>query len=101
MLMSHSFNRDVQYLLTLANTQPAYFGILGPKHRRERVLEKALDFNPDLSIEFLENLHGPAGINIGAESAEEIAISILSEILSVTRKQKPVQLKEKKGRIHE
>ncbi|MDA9003317.1 XdhC family protein [Flavobacteriaceae bacterium] len=101
MLMSHSFNKDVQYLLTLANTQPAYFGILGPKHRRERVLEKALDFNPDLSIEFLENLHGPAGINIGAESAEEIAISILSEILSVTRKQKPVQLKEKKGRIHE
>ena len=52
-------------------------------------------------IEFLENIHGPAGINIGAESAQEIAVSILAEILSVLRKQKPIQLKEKKGSIHE
>lgn len=101
MLMTHSFNKDVQYLLALAQTKPAYFGILGPKHRRERVLEKALDFNPELSIEFLERLHGPAGINIGAESAEEIAVSILAEILSVVRNQQPVQLKEKSGTIHD
>lgn len=101
MLMTHSFTKDVQYLLALAHTQPAYFGILGPKHRRERILEKVLDFNSELSIEFLENIHGPAGINIGAESAQEIAVSILAEILSVLRKQKPIQLKEKKGSIHE
>ena len=101
MLMTHSFNKDVQYLLALAQTKHAYFGILGPKHRRERVLEKALDFNPELSIEFLERLHGQAGINIGAESAEEIAVSILAEILSVIRNQQPVQLKEKSGTIHD
>ena len=101
MLMTHSFNKDVQYLLALANTHPAYFGVLGPKHRRERLLEKALDFNTELSVEFLERLHGPAGINIGAESAEEIAVSILAEILSVIRNQKPVQLKEKLGNIHD
>jgi len=74
---------------------------LGPKHRHERVIEKALDFNSELSIDFLERLHGPAGINIGAESAQEIAISILAEILAVVRKQNPMQLKEKKGSIHE
>ena len=101
MLMTHSFNKDVQYLLALAKTHPAYFGILGPKQRRERILEKALDFNPELSIDFLERLHGPAGINIGAESAQEIAVSILAEILSVIRNQNPVQLKEKKGNIHD
>tara|TARA_X000001036_G_scaffold163379_1_gene155065 strand:- start:1052 stop:2062 length:1011 start_codon:yes stop_codon:yes gene_type:complete len=101
MLMTHSFNKDVQYLLALAHTIPAYFGVLGPRHRRERVLEKALDFNPELSVDFLERLHGPAGINIGAESAEEIAVSILAEILSVIRNQKPVQLKEKSGKIHD
>ena len=100
-LMTHSFTKDVQYLLALAHTQPAYFGVLGPKHRRERVLEKALEFKPELSIEFLEKLHGPAGINIGAESAEEIAVSILAEILSVVRNQQPVPLKEKSGTIHE
>jgi xanthine dehydrogenase accessory factor len=101
LLMTHSFNKDVQYLLALANTRSAYFGILGPKHRRERVIEKALDFNSELSIDFLERLHGPAGINIGAESAQEIAISILAEILAVVRKQNLMQLKKKKGSIHE
>lgn len=100
-LLTHSFNKDVQYLLALAATLPAYFGILGPKHRRERVLEKALEYKPELSIDFLEQIHGPAGINIGAESAPEIAVSILAEILSVIRNQKPVQLREKSGRIHD
>jgi xanthine dehydrogenase accessory factor len=100
-LMTHSFTKDVQYLLALASCQPVYLGILGPKHRRERVLEKALDFNPELSIDLLEKVHGPAGISIGAESAEEIAISILAEILSVVRNQKPLQLKEKTGNIHD
>ena len=88
-------------MIALSHTIHAYFGVLGPRHRRERVLEKALDFNPELSVDFLERLHGPAGINIGAESAEEIAVSILAEILSVIRNQKPVQLKEKSGKIHE
>ena len=101
MLMTHSFNKDIQYLLALANTSPAYFGILGPKERKESLLEKALDFNPEISIEFIEQIHGPAGINIGAESAEEISVSILAEILTVVRNQKPVHLKEKIGRIHD
>ena len=101
LLMTHSFSKDVQYLLALAKTQPAYLGILGPKHRRERVIEQLLNFDPEVSLSFLETLHGPSGINIGAESAEEIAVSILAEILSVIRNQKPVQLKEKTRSIHD
>jgi len=41
------------------------------------------------------------GLNIGAESASEIAISILAEILSVIREQQPIFLKDKIGHIHE
>ena len=100
-LMTHSFSKDTQYLLALSTTQPAYIGILGPKGRRERVVEQLLNFKPEVSISFLEQLYGPSGINIGAESAEEIAVSILAEILSVIRNQKPISLKEKLGRIHE
>lgn len=100
-LMTHSLSKDVQYLLALAETAPAYLGILGPKKRKESVIDKALEYNPGISIEFLEQLYGPAGINIGAESAEEISISILAEILSVVRKQKPINLREKSGRIHD
>jgi len=99
-LMTHSFNKDVQYLMALKDTQPAYLGLLGSNNRRERVLSMLLDYMPDISTDFLEQIHSPAGINIGAESASEIAVSILAEILSVIRHQNPIALSEKIGSIH-
>jgi len=99
-LMTHSFNKDVQYLSALQNCNPAYFGLLGPKHRRERLINQFLEFNPEVDSDFIEILRGPAGINIGAESAQEIAISIIAEILSVLRNQEPIVLKDKSGTIH-
>ena len=100
MIMSHSYNKDVQYLMALKDCKPAYLGLLGPVKRRERVLSMLLEHCPDTGIDFLEQIHGPAGINLGAESASEIAISILAEILSIVRKQKPMALKNKAGSIH-
>lgn len=99
-LMTHSFNKDVQYLMALNGLQPAYLGLLGPQKRREEVLDKLLEFHPETDPEFIERIHGPAGINIGAESASEIAVSILAEILSVVRQQTPMALKDKSGRVH-
>ena len=100
-LMTHSFSKDVQYLMALSEVRPAYFGLLGPANRRERLIDQFLEYQPDTTPEFLDRLNGPAGINIGAESAEEISISILAEILTVIRNQEPIRLREKKGRIHE
>jgi xanthine dehydrogenase accessory factor len=99
-LMSHSFNKDVQYMIALRDVKTAYFGLLGPKQRRERVISTFLDYYPDTSPDFFEQMHGPAGINIGAESSSEIAVSILAEILSTVRNQKPIALKDKAGSIH-
>ena len=99
-LMTHSFNKDVQYLMALKDTNPAYIGLLGSINRRERVLSMLLEYRPDTSIEFLEQIHGPAGLNIGSEGAPEIAVSILAEILSIIRRQTPVALSEKAGSIH-
>jgi len=99
-LMSHSFHKDVQYLIALKDVKTAYFGLLGPVSRRERLLEELINHCPDVSSEFLKQMHGPAGISIGAESASEVAISILAEILSVLRNQKPVALRQKSGSIH-
>ena len=100
-LMTHSFNKDVQYLLSLKESKPAYIGLVGSIKRRERVFAMLLDYCPDIAPEFLEQIYGPAGINIGAESASEIAVSILSEILSVIRNKKPEALRNKVGSIHE
>lgn len=99
-LMTHSFNKDVQYLLAMHEKQPAYLGLLGSVNRRERINDMLLDYMPNISLDFLEQIHGPAGINIGAESASEISISILAEVLSVIRNQNPVPLREKEGSIH-
>ena len=98
--MSHRLHKDGQYLIALKEARPAYLGLLGPGHRRERILSEFLNYCPDPSPEFMEQLHGPAGINIGAESASEIAVSILAEILSVIREQTPMALREKTGPIH-
>jgi xanthine/CO dehydrogenase XdhC/CoxF family maturation factor len=99
-LMSHSFHKDVQYLLALKDVRPAYMGLLGPAHRRESLIAEFLNHCPDAPTDFLDQLRGPAGISIGAESASEVAVSILAEILSVLRNQKPVALREKSGSIH-
>lgn len=99
-LMTHSFNKDVQYLMAIKDIQPAYLAILGSVNRRERIFSTLLDYYPDISPDFLEQIHSPAGINIGAEGAAEIAVSILAEILSVIRRQKPVTLREKVGSVH-
>lgn len=99
-IMTHSYNKDVQYLMALQNSNPAYIGLLGPVKRRERVLSMLLEYSPETPIKFLEQIHGPAGINIGAESASEIAVSILAEILSVIRHQEPMALRNKTGSIH-
>ena len=99
-IMTHSFNKDVQYMLALRDIKPAYLGIVGSVQRRERILSMLLDYDADISPEFLDCIHGPAGLSIGAENASEISISILAEILSVVRQQKPVALREKAGSIH-
>jgi xanthine/CO dehydrogenase XdhC/CoxF family maturation factor len=73
---------------------------LGPFQRREKLFDELLERFPDISEDFLEQIHGPAGIDIGAETPQEIAISILSEILSVVNNKEPQLLKDKMGKIH-
>ncbi len=100
LLMSHNFSNDLKYLIELKDSIPAYLGILGPSDRREKLLSQFLEYCPDANYSFIEGIFGPAGLNIGAETPQEIAVSIISEILSVIRNQVPMSLKEKTGRIH-
>jgi len=99
-LMTHSFTKDVQYLMALTDCRPAYLGMVGSLQRRERVISTLLEYRPDISIEFLEQIHSPAGLNLGAENASEIAVSILAEILSEVNHKVPEPLRNKVGSIH-
>ena len=99
-IMSHNFANDLKYLLELKDTKPIYLGLLGPSKRREKLLTQFIEYSPDIQESFIENIYGPAGLNIGAETPQEIAVSIISEILSVVRQQIPMSLKEKRSGIH-
>lgn len=99
-LMTHSYVKDLKFLNVLKGSSPVYLGLLGPAERRERLLNEFIESNPSIREEFFDVIYGPTGLNIGAETPQEISLSICSEILSVLRKQVPESLKDKTGKIH-
>lgn len=100
MVMSHNFARDVAYVIALQGITSPYIGILGPVARREQLITAVYERLPEFQEEFLSRLYGPAGIDIGAETAQEIAVAVMGEILAVFRKAAVLPLREKKGSIH-
>lgn len=71
-LMTHHLGHDRQYLSQVVAAGVSYIGLLGPRARRDRLLGEigAADVH----------VHGPAGLDIGAEMPESIALAIVAEI---------------------
>ncbi|WP_442846004.1 XdhC family protein [Leeuwenhoekiella sp. H156] len=99
-LMTHNYAQDLQYLVKLKDLKLPYLGILGSVKRREKIQHELLDYAPDLDLDFLEQIYSPAGLNIGSITPEEIALSILAEILAVTRNRNSLSLKTLTGKIN-
>ncbi len=98
LMMTHNFEYEVQVLEKLASHQLPYVGVLGPKIKSLKLLER-LDTN---GISYSqEKLFAPIGLDIGSEGSEEIAVAVLAEIIAVLRKKQPIHLRDKKGPIHE
>lgn len=99
-LMTHNYVQDLKYLLKLEPFNLKYIGVLGSTKRREQLQNELIHFAPDVSDSFFNSIYSPAGLHIGSVTPEEIALSILSEILSVVRETEVVPLKTIKGKIH-
>ena len=93
-LMSHNYLRDIAYLRSFLDAPLAYLGVLGPRGRTEQMLAEIG------APEAIDRLHAPAGLDIGAEGAEEVAHAIISEILSVLRGRTGGPLRDRRGPIH-
>ncbi len=78
-LMSHSVTFDADGLKALHQLPLAYIGVLGPVHRKEQVIERSTIKLSDMPC----NLSGPIGLDIGGETPESIALSVLAEIHAV------------------
>ncbi|MCH7411257.1 XdhC family protein [Belliella sp. DSM 111904] len=98
LLMTHNFDYELRVLKQLLHYPLPYIGILGPQKKTQ----KLFSFLTEENQKYLDsNIFGPVGLNIGAEGAEEIALSILAEIKSVLNKTEPYSLRLKSGPIHE
>ncbi len=86
-LMTHNYAYDLKYLLRLKELHIAYIGILGSKKRKSNLENDLLEHAPDIEIEFLDTLHSPAGLNIGAVTPQEIALSIIAEIMQIKKQE--------------
>ncbi|MDG1226414.1 MAG: XdhC family protein [Polaribacter sp.] len=99
-IMNHNYVQDLKYVIKLAEYKPKYIGIIGAPQRREHLFSDLFEFIPDICEKFLESIYTPAGLHIGAETPEEIAVSIIAEILSVIRKKEPFSLRTISGKIY-
>ncbi len=100
-LMSHNYHYDFAVLQQLISYQPVcYIGILGPKKKTDRLLNDLQKTGFVLSDEEHKRLYGPVGLNIGAETAEEIAVAIMAELLAVKNQCKAGFLRALDGPIH-
>jgi xanthine/CO dehydrogenase XdhC/CoxF family maturation factor len=99
-LMTHNYNYDLAILELLLQKKCSYIGTLGPKKRLERMLADLGKKGLPLTNEQRTMLHGPTGLDIGAEAAEEIALSILAEIKAVLAKRSGASLRERQEAIH-
>jgi xanthine dehydrogenase accessory factor len=93
-VMSHSFAQDTFFLESLLAQPLGYLGALGSRRR-------ALDLLARLGRDTMPaELHAPAGLDIGAETPEQIALSILSEVQATFAKRPGGALRERDGSIH-
>ena len=93
-IMNHHQMKDEAALRLAIKSSPRYIGVLGPIYRTNEMLDNIgyrLDSGP---------IHSPVGLDLGAETSDEVAISIVSEMMSVRAGRVP-RLLHGKVKIHE
>ena len=93
---SHNYGRDFAALRHLLQLDLHYVGLLGPRKRRDQLLNAVLDHGISLDAE----LFAPAGFDLGAETPEEVALAIVSEIQKVFAEASGESLRDRKAPIH-
>jgi xanthine dehydrogenase accessory factor len=100
-VMTHNFLKDKEYVRSLLDSDVAYLGMLGPGARTQRILMELADEGVEISDPDRDRVHGPAGLDLGGEGPEEIAQSIVAEIVAFKRGREGGFLKRRPGPIHD
>jgi xanthine dehydrogenase accessory factor len=97
-VLAHEDKFDIPALLGALRSDAFYVGALGARRNQERRRERLLE--EDLSEDEIDRIAGPTGLDVGAETPAETAVSILAEILAVRSGRSGGRLKDGQGRIH-
>lgn len=95
-VMTHDYADDTAYLRALVATPVPYLGVLGPRQRTERILAR-LELEAPVDR---RRIYGPVGLDIGTDGAEQVAVSVLAELLAVRSGRQPQSLRERRAPIH-
>ncbi len=91
-VLTHDDKFDEPALIAALETEAFYIGALGSRRNQERRRERLLEAG--VEEEKLERIAGPCGLDIGADTQEETALSILAEILAVRAKREGGPLRD-------
>jgi xanthine dehydrogenase accessory factor len=100
-IMTHNYLTDLELLRALLPSRVCYLGIMGPKQRTFKLLEELAAEARGSADWQLARLHSPIGIDLGAETPEEIALSIISEIKAVCAARGGGFLRDRDAPIHD
>ncbi len=100
-VMTHNYARDLALLGQLLPSRAGYVGLLGPRSRTERLLDDLENNGAAPNVVALQRLHAPVGLDIGAETPEEVALAIAAEIRAQMAGRGGGKLKVRTGPIHE
>ena len=100
-VMTHNYLDDLEILKMLLPSPARYIGVLGPKARTERLIEDLRLQGIVSTTKQLKRLHGPIGIDIGADTPEGIAIAIIAEIQAVLTNRSGNFLRNRNQPIHQ
>lgn len=98
LVLTHDDKFDLPLLTGALATEAYYIGALGSRRNQERRRERLLETGVDETE--LERISGPAGLDIGAHTPAETAISMLAEIMAVRANRDGGRLRDSSGRIH-
>ena len=82
-IVTRGHTHDLDALRSLAKRELRYLGLIGSKAKVKRIYDALIE--EGMPVEYLQRVHAPVGLDIGAVSPEEIAVSILAELIAVRR----------------
>lgn len=99
-VMTHHYIHDVPLLRALLGRPLAYLGLLGPKKRAERILADLARDGLTITPAMLAHLRAPVGLDLGADSPEQVALAIVAEMQAVLHGRDARPLRERTRPIH-